>query len=273
MKISKEVMLLLKPYYYVNIILSLSYLAAKKITFLCTLVHPPSESQCEFDSRESEILFFLMIVVMIRTRKAGSTTMISYLSSSFMYTKVANMILWFYADVRFGIFYSIIFILVGLLLPEPTYTGPENVVYFRTAQAVEDELMRNKKITWLITFYTAWNPACVNFAPVFSQLSVEYNLENLNFGKIDIGRYPEAAKQYYINDSSLSRQLPTLILFKEGKEVLRRPTIDSKGKLQKFFFTEDNVKAAFDMNNLYNECKSNPLKKKKEIKEDHAKSE
>lgn len=39
---------------------------------------------------------------MIRTRKTGSVTMISYLSSSFVYTKVANLILWFYADIRMG---------------------------------------------------------------------------------------------------------------------------------------------------------------------------
>lgn len=47
---------------------------------------------------------------MIRTRKTGSVTMISYLSSSFVYTKVANLILWFYADIRMGIIFAIIFI-------------------------------------------------------------------------------------------------------------------------------------------------------------------
>jgi len=47
-----------------------------------------------------------MIVVMIRTRKAGSVNMITYLSSSFLYTKAANFVLWFYADVRYGLFYT-----------------------------------------------------------------------------------------------------------------------------------------------------------------------
>lgn len=51
-----------------------------------------------------------MIVVMIRTRKAGSVTMINYLSSSFMYTKVANLILWFYADIRMGLIYAVLFV-------------------------------------------------------------------------------------------------------------------------------------------------------------------
>lgn len=51
-----------------------------------------------------------MIVVMIRTRKAGSVTMIAYLSSSFLYTKGANLLLWFYADIRYGLFFTAIII-------------------------------------------------------------------------------------------------------------------------------------------------------------------
>ncbi|KAJ8869165.1 hypothetical protein PR048_030735 [Dryococelus australis] len=262
MSLKEDFSLLLKPYYFVNLFLSLSYLTAKKAPVVCSFVFPQSETQCELDSRESEILFFLLIVVMMRTRKAGSVTMISYLSSSFIYCKVASLILWFYADVRLGIAFSIIFVLCGLILPEPTYSGPENVVYFRTLLGLDEELERDKRVTWLVAFYTAWNPACTNFAPVYSKLSSVYALDNLKFGKIDVGRYPDAAKKYRINDSSVSRQLPTIILFKQAKEVSRRPTVDAGGKLVKFFFSEDNIKAVFDLNNLFSECKANPMKKK-----------
>ncbi|KAL1124557.1 hypothetical protein AAG570_001181 [Ranatra chinensis] len=265
MAFKKDLRLLFKPYYLINIILSLGYIVAKKTPGICSLLFPKSDPLCELDSRETEILFFLVIVIMIRTRKTGSVTMINYLTSSFVYTKVANQILWFYADFRMGLVYGVIFVLVGLLLPEPTYSGPDSVVYFRTANGLEEELSRDRRIVWLVAFYTAWNPACVNFAPIFSQLSAEYGLDNLKFGKVDVGRYPDAAKKYHVNDSSVSKQLPTVILFKDGKEVVRRPTVDSKGKLYKFFFTEDNTKAAFDLNNVYNECKANPLKIKKKI--------
>lgn len=253
----KDIKRLTEPYYIVNIILSLSYLIAKRVTYVCNVLFPGTE--CELDMRESEILFFLLIVVMIRTRKSGSVTMINYLSSSFVYTKVANLILWFYADTKMGILYGVIFVLLALILPEPTISGPENIIYFR-ASGLDEELERNKRVAWLVVFYTAWNPGCVNFAPVFSRLSNEYALDNLKFGKIDVGRFPEVAKKYRISDSAMSKQLPTIILFREGKEVSRRPAIDSQGKVLKFFFSEDNVKAAFDLNNLYQECRSNPLK-------------
>lgn len=261
MSVKKDLRLLVKPYYWVNILLSISYLLAKKTPHLCSYLFPRNkESECELDSRESEILFFLAIVVMIRTRKTGSVTMINYLTSSFIYTKVANLILWSYADYCYGLVFAVIFVITAIVLPEPTYAGPENVTYFRTEGGLDEELERDKRIVWFVAFYTVWNPSCVNFAPIFSELSAEYHLENLRFGKIDIGRFPDVGKKYYVSDSSLSRQLPTIICFKDGKELERRPTADSKGKLQKFFFSKDNIKAALNLNNLYKECRENPLK-------------
>lgn len=99
MSIQKDLRQLLKPYYWVNILLSITYVVCKRTSSICNFLFP--DSDCELDSRETEILFFLIIVVMLRTRKAGSVTMVNYLSSAFVYTKIANLILWLYADVRF----------------------------------------------------------------------------------------------------------------------------------------------------------------------------
>lgn len=262
MSFKKDLILLLKPYYWVNILLSLSHFIAKRGPFVCNFFFKSKDDKCELDSRETEIYFFLLIVIMIRTRKTGSVTMINYLTSSFIYTKVANAILWGYNDVKYGIAFGVVFVLVGLLLPEPTYCGPERITYFRSCQSLEDELARDKRVTWVIAFYTVWNPACVNFAPIFSKISNDYHLENMRFGKLDIGRNPDASQRFRVSDSSLSRQLPSVILFKAGKETIRRPAFDGKGKLQKFFFSEDNLKVGMDLNNVFKECRENPITKK-----------
>ncbi|KAL9924661.1 thioredoxin-related transmembrane protein 2 homolog [Glossina fuscipes] len=262
MSMGKQFRTLAQPYYWMNILMALSYLLAKKTKPICSMVFA-GDDMCELDSRENEILFFLLIVIMIRSRKTGSVNMINYLSSSFIYTKVANAILWAYSDFRYGLAFLLLCILVGMLLPEPTYKGPEHITYFRTIQAFEDELAQNKRINWLVCFYTVWNPNCVNFAPIFAELSAEYNFDTLKFGKFDIGRFPEIAQKYRISDSSLSRQLPTVILFKNGKEVERHPKVDAKGKLLKFFFSADNVRASFDLNNLYKQCVEDKLKQSK----------
>lgn len=159
------------------------------------------------------------------------------------------------------------FLVTAILLPEPTYSGPDNVIYFRSLNGLDEELTKDQDCMWLIAFYTVWNPACVNFAPVFAQLSNDYYLDNLKFGKIDIGRYPDAGKKYQVSDSSMSKQLPTLILFKQGKEYMRRPIADTKGKLIRFLFSQENIIAAFDLKNVYADCKSR-IKENKHIKSD-----
>ncbi|XP_012524802.1 thioredoxin-related transmembrane protein 2 homolog [Monomorium pharaonis] len=253
MSFKKDLRLLVKPYYLINILLSISYIASKRLLpGVCNYLF--AQDYCELDTRETEILFFLMTVIMIRTRKTGSVTMINYLTSSFVYTKVANLALWFYADVRMGILFAFIFTLCALVLPEPTYQGPEKVIYLRGANGLQEELQRDTTVIWLVAFYTAWNPACVTFAPIFSELSAEYALEKFKFGKVDVGRYPDAAAKYRVSDASTSKQLPTLILFENGKEVMRRPDAQ-KGKIVKFLFSLDNVKATFSLNNIYSDCK------------------
>merc|ERR550534_822561 len=150
-----------------------------------------------------------------------------------------------------------------MFLPKPVYKGPEDIVYFRGPNLC-DEIRRDKRVTWLITFFVAWSPKCVTFAPVFSQLSNEYSLDNLKFGKIDVSRYPDIAEKYKINTGALSRQLPTVILFKDGIEKERRP-IPTKHMTMKFDFNKDNVVKEFQLNDIYYECKKSlPAKKKPE---------
>ncbi|XP_023338958.1 thioredoxin-related transmembrane protein 2 homolog [Eurytemora carolleeae] len=241
------------PYYLVNISLCLSFIFVKLTHPFCDYLFPVGPEQCELDMRETEILFFLLVVIMIRSRKTGSVTMISYMSSGFMYAKVANLILFFLADPRLGLVYLICFLLQGMLLPEPTYKGPESIVYFR-GNSIHEELMRDTKVTWLICFYAVWSPACINFQHIFSKLSASYSTQTLKFGKVDVGRFADLAAEFHINASSLSRQLPTVILFQEGKEVGRVPPIIN-GKVSKFFFKEEDMVSAFDLNNLYAKSK------------------
>ena len=115
-------------------------------------------------------------------------------------------------------------------------------------------------MVWLIELYTTWSPPCIEFSSVFSELSAKYGLENLKFGKVDLARNEDMAKQFKINISALSKQLPTLVLFRNGKEEMRRPVVDNNSKLVKFNMNYDNVVSAFDLNNVYEQCKASPLK-------------
>lgn len=165
-----------------------------------------------------------------------------------------------------------------LLLPEPVYAGPENICFFK-GEDLEEEIRRDKQIVWLVELYTAWSPPCIDFSNIYSELSNKYSLDNLRFAKVDLARNPDTATKYKINTSTLSQQLPTLILFQNGKETMRRPVVNNNNKLVKFVFSyvslinlgdgnsslcfhlQDNVVREYELNDIYNECKKNPLKR------------
>ena len=66
-QIGDEFKQLSKPYYLVNIILCLSFIFCKLVDPICsTLFSHYGIEACELDMRENEILFFLLIVVMMR---------------------------------------------------------------------------------------------------------------------------------------------------------------------------------------------------------------
>lgn len=111
MDIKKEVKGLMHPYYLVNILLSLSYLLAKCTTPLCNFVFA---GDCEIEMRQTEIFFFLLVIIMIRARKTGSMGLLPYLSNAFMYCKAANIVLWFVSYKPYGVAY--ILILLGKII-------------------------------------------------------------------------------------------------------------------------------------------------------------
>ncbi|XP_060579991.1 thioredoxin-related transmembrane protein 2-B-like [Ruditapes philippinarum] len=70
--------------------------------------------------------------------------------------------------------------------------------------------------------------------------------------------------QYRVNTSSFSKQLPTLILFQDGKEKMRRPAMSGKGTVVKYVFTKQNIINDFELNEVYSQCKKVLPKAKKD---------
>lgn len=75
---------------------------------------------------------------------------------------------------------------------------------------------------------------------------MKYSHQDFVFCKVNVDQCPKAAKQMKINAGGFSRQLPSLILFKNFKELKRFPAIVKDGtigkvlkydgkKLEKFF--------------------------------------
>ncbi|XP_077995506.1 thioredoxin-related transmembrane protein 2-A-like [Glandiceps talaboti] len=255
---------LLHPHYLMNFTLCISFLFLKIVPPICDYAFPQDECRLNWD--DCNIYLFLGCVLVVKNRR--SNDWLEYISTSFLFAKIANNVLFMKADPRWGTLYGIACLMSFVVFPEPAYAGPDNILYF-SESTLKEELEKDRKGYWLVEFYAGWSPPCVRFASVFAELSLKYSNDFLRFGKINIGTSPDTAKQYYVDISSMTKQLPTVILFHQGKEKTRVPVWDSKGKIVKYPFDESNLIYDFDLNNIHQEtlklCKDKKSKKKEEI--------
>jgi thioredoxin 1 len=73
----------------------------------------------------------------------------------------------------------------------------------------------------LVDFWASWCAPCRMMAPVLNDVAEELT-GNVYVGKVNIEQYQTLAQKYQI------RNIPTMILFKDGKEVSRIIGIKSK---------------------------------------------
>uniref|UniRef100_A0AC35FKT9 Thioredoxin domain-containing protein n=1 Tax=Panagrolaimus sp. PS1159 TaxID=55785 RepID=A0AC35FKT9_9BILA len=242
-----ELKLLCNFHHFMNILLSVSYIVSKLTPGICEKIH----GDCSFDTREHEVLVFLGVIIVWKNRKA--INWIDYLSKIYLFTKCANIFLFGRMDPLYGIVYALLCLVTMVFCPEPIPEESDRVIYFHDGR-LQDELDRDKRVVWIVAYFASWSPECRHLIPVFSKLSERYTLPNLRFGKLDVTRFPKAAEHFRINNHPASRQLPTIALFREGEQVMRRPTVANKRAVP-FTFTEENIILEFNLNNLHEECK------------------
>ena len=78
----------------------------------------------------------------------------------------------------------------------------------------------------LVDFWAEWCAPCRMMAPIFNEVAAE--LDGKAFvGKVDVQKYQDLATKFKV------RGIPTLILFKDGKEVNRFVGVKTKDFLLK----------------------------------------
>lgn len=64
----------------------------------------------------------------------------------------------------------------------------------------------------VVDFYATWCGPCKMFGPIFEEVSKE---KNVNFVKLDVDNFSDIAREYGV------MSIPTIIVFRDGKEVKR----------------------------------------------------
>ncbi len=87
--------------------------------------------------------------------------------------------------------------------------------------------LNNNDIPIVVDFWATWCGPCRAFAPTFKSVATEYPLK-IRFAKVDVDAEGVVAQKFNI------QSIPTLILFKNGKEVRRIAGALDANKLKKF---------------------------------------
>ncbi|XP_065650006.1 thioredoxin-related transmembrane protein 2-B [Hydra vulgaris] len=245
----------LNGHYILNFVASFMFVLTRSFEPLCWILYDANDDgQCTYDWRDTEILMFTGIVLMMKNRRWKPLSNKEYISNFFIFAKTTNILLFMRHDVRYGILYILFCLVLFIGFPEPSYKGPDKIKFFR-GQALDEELYHNPEKIMLVEFYAAWSPPCTRFSGTFANLSLKYSNDFFEFGKLDVTRYEKIAEKYSVNHSVTSKALPTLILFVNGKESMRRPQINAKGTAIPYIFNEENIIRDFELNEIYNKTK------------------
>lgn len=172
----------------------------------------PTLSQYEFNSMM--VLGVVMVLRMIRV-----DSWLGYVVFGLKVMHITMLGLIFMFNKTFALGFAIVVVVVHFGVDPPFFEVSQRVA---TLPEVLLEPYIERVEECFILFYATWEERSIGVTPVFGKIADKYTTEKRLFARFDIGRSDRAQERFKISATNGTlRQLPTIIHFKNGKEVKR----------------------------------------------------
>ncbi|KAF7724123.1 Thioredoxin- transmembrane protein 2 [Apophysomyces ossiformis] len=208
---------------------------------------------------ENDLKAYSMLMGLSAWKALMASTAEELASVIILYTKFFSLCyLYIHSSIYWVIFYTIGWIFLSTLYPQPWYRGPSNIVELsedsfrskvlrkrrgKSARKIDEikgprivEVKSDEETTtedeadngpkyWIVMLYANWSVSCLNFEGVLAKLSIKYHADHIKFAKLDVDVFPDIAQEYAVSRDPASFDLPTLLLFQNGTEIRRLPEL------------------------------------------------
>lgn len=115
---------------------------------------------------------------------------------------------------------------VGLVFPQPRAASPAAVAVLNRASFAERVTRNTHKTITVVWLHAPWSPRCPGLAPLLNRVVGTYEHPRLRWTKLDVLVWPGVAATLNVSTAATSQQLPTVVVFSQGKELARLPTVE-----------------------------------------------
>ncbi|CAK9295996.1 unnamed protein product [Gordionus sp. m RMFG-2023] len=257
--IQGDIQKMMHPHYFLDILLCSLFFVTKHISPICNYFYSSTSSiknnfnPCIMDWREKEILLFLGICITFKVKR--ETNYISAFKTITRFIKIASIALLIRSGpsaIVLTAIYIITCVCQFLYMPQPAINlnkRNNNIPFvFEPADLrIEMENLKSnllkpsvhqnsqstntKDTIWVIYYWASWSPECKKFSPIFNKIANKYSISEstcLNFGTLDVSNINDELPLAYfdIDSSKISEQIPSIVLYINGVEKIRRPSYE-----------------------------------------------
>ncbi|EER08560.1 conserved hypothetical protein [Perkinsus marinus ATCC 50983] len=218
------------PYYLARVALLGVYVAVR---ILCNDAFSEAIDETTGTNKEVILLLLTALIAMNRVSKRPvlELKVATFLTLALSYCAVTL----YFVSTRLCAWFILACMMVGITAGSPQYSGERCVEYIGGLAEINSRVLvknASKKgqravsreetpSHWLVLFNSPSLPVAQEASFIFASIAEKYHHAGvLQFGLVDVDRWPDAAASQHIDPSLKSVQLPSVILYNNGKVSL-----------------------------------------------------